>query len=165
MTFCWSLLRLAAVHESSLIVSLPRFVRRVERSECSAWDRLPAFGPRPHRLVLRLTQDALEAFSAKNNQSLDGRRCGRELPPPSTPNPDPAPTIPMPATSRPAPERAPRGCGGVSRVVAAALADGLEVVALGDAPVRDHPAVAARLLEDHPEAWALVAHGRQREER
>lgn len=58
----------------------------------------------------------------------------------------------------------------VSRVVAAALADGLEVVALlGDGPVRDLPEAAA-LLEDHPEedrpeAWALVAHGRQPEER
>jgi hypothetical protein len=60
----------------------------------------------------------------------------------------------------------------VLRVVAAALADG---------PERDHPEVAATLLEDRPEedrpeedrpegsrlelaAWTLVAHGRQREE-
>jgi hypothetical protein len=35
ITFSCSLSRLAAVQGSSLIVSLPRFIRRVERSECS----------------------------------------------------------------------------------------------------------------------------------
>ena len=50
----------------------------------------------------------------------------------------------------------------VLRVVAAASADG---------PEREHPEVAATLLEDRPEgsrlelaAWTLVDHGRQREE-
>jgi len=35
ITFSCSLSRLAAVQGSSLIVSLPRFIRRVERSECN----------------------------------------------------------------------------------------------------------------------------------
>src|SRR5215813_11160637 len=35
VTFSCSLYRLAAVQGSSLIVSLPRFIRRVKRSECN----------------------------------------------------------------------------------------------------------------------------------
>jgi hypothetical protein len=68
VTFCCPFSRLAAVHGSSLIVSLPRFVRRVERPEYSMREVLSvaagktpvlrsAAGPRDSRAAPLFTGD------------------------------------------------------------------------------------------------------------